>query len=102
MGKSDNPSPILIDGDLIICRCEEITKQQIVDAIYEGYTTVSGIRKRTRAGMGFCQGKTCSELIRQILCQYTDISQEKIIPARARPPVRPLSAGTLAKGGDTI
>jgi hypothetical protein len=52
--------------------------------------------------MGFCQGKTCSELIRQILCQYTDISQEKIIPARARPPVRPLSAGTLAKGGDTI
>ncbi len=90
------------DGDLIICRCEEITKQEIIDAICEGYTTVHTVRKRTRAGMGFCQGKTCGRLIQQLINQYTDFEPAEIDPARVRPPVRPIGSDVFIKGADEI
>lgn len=90
------------DEDVIICRCEEVTKKEIINAIKEGYTTVHDIRKRTRAGMGFCQGKTCSRLLQQIINEYTDIPNEEIEPARVRPPVRPLAVEALIKGGDVL
>ena len=90
------------DGDLLICRCEEITKQEIVDAIMEGYTTVSTVRKRTRAGMGFCQGKTCGRLVQQLINQYAHLAPEEIEPARVRPPVRPISSSVFVKGDDEL
>lgn len=93
---------IVDDGDLIICRCEEITKQEIVDAIREGYTTVQGVRKRTRSGMGFCQGKTCSRLLQQLITEYAGIEAAQTVPARVRPPVRPLSVDIFIKGADEI
>ena len=92
----------LTDGELIICRCEEITKQQVVDAIKEGNTSVSGIRKRTRAGMGFCQGKSCNRQIRQLIAEHTGTSEEQLESARVRPPVRPIPVKTVIKGVDEI
>lgn len=90
------------DGELIICRCEEVTKQEIVDAIYEGYTTIQSIRKRTRAGMGFCQGKTCGRLLQQLIVEYADVNAKDTAPARVRPPVRPLAIDVFTKGADEI
>ena len=99
----ENKKKILVeDGDLIVCRCEEITKQDVIDAIAEGYTTVHSIRKRTRAGMGFCQGKTCGRLIQQLITQYAGIEPSEIEPARARPPVRPIATDVFTKGADEI
>jgi len=92
----------LSDGELVICRCEEITKQQVVDAILEGNTSISGIRKRTRAGMGFCQGKSCSRQIRQLIAEYADLPEQQLEPARVRPPVRPIPVKTVIKGADEI
>lgn len=90
------------DGGLIICRCEEITKQEIVDAICEGYITVNDIRKRTRAGMGLCQGKTCGRLVQQIISQYAGRAEDANFPAKVRPPVRPISSEVFVKGCDEI
>lgn len=55
------------DDDLIICRCEEVTKGDILRAIEDGALTIDGVKKRTRAGMGLCQGKTCQRLVAKIL-----------------------------------
>lgn len=41
--------------DIIICRCQEVTEQEIIDAVHEGATTVDGVKRRTRACMGLCQ-----------------------------------------------
>ena len=90
------------DENLIICRCEEITKLEIKNAIREGYATVNDIRKRTRAGMGFCQGKTCEKLVRQIIEENTDKAAADILPSRTRPPVRPIEACVFAAGCDEI
>lgn len=53
----------------IICRCELITEGEILDSIKGplGATTLDGVKRRTRAGMGRCQGGFCSSRIVDIL-----------------------------------
>lgn len=60
----------------IICRCEKITEAEIVDAIHRncGATTVKGVKKRVRPGMGKCQGGFCSPLVVNILARELGIS----------------------------
>ena len=60
----------------IVCRCEMVTEAEIRDAIHRpvGAGTVDGIKRRTRAGMGRCQGGFCSPRVARI------ISEEKGIP----------------------
>ena len=51
----------------IICRCEGITRGEILDAISRGATTVDGVKRRVGAGMGRCQGNRCAWEIAKIL-----------------------------------
>jgi len=51
----------------IVCRCEHISEGEIVEAIKRGARTIDGIKNRTRAGMGRCQGGFCTPRILQIL-----------------------------------
>lgn len=44
------------DDDIIVCRCEEITKGEIRRAIYDGMYTVNEVKRYIRPGMGLCQG----------------------------------------------
>ncbi len=44
----------------IACRCEFVTEGEILDAIARGARTLDGIKFRTRAGMGRCQGGFCT------------------------------------------
>ena len=87
------------DNDLIICRCEEVTKGEILQAIAEGALTIDGVKKRTRAGMGLCQGKTCQRLVAKILSEATGRPIEEILPSTSRAPVRPVPL-TAFLGGD--
>ena len=75
-----------VHDKIFLCRCEEVTREEIEEAIRDGATTLSGIKKRTHAGMGLCQGRTCRRLISQLLQQKT--SPEQILPPTFRPPVR--------------
>jgi len=86
------------DDDIMICRCEEITLSEIKQAIKEGARDVTGIKRRTRAGMGLCQGRTCEKLVQQIIKEELGIKIEEIGTSTFRPPVRPVTFGTL--GGE--
>jgi len=83
------------DDDIIICRCEEVTLGEIKQAIKEGARDVTGIKRRTRAGMGLCQGRTCEKLVQQILKEELGKKVEEIRTSTFRPPVRPVTFGTL-------
>lgn len=85
------------DG-LIICRCEEVTRQEIEDAIKEDINTVDGIKRRTRSGMGLCQGRTCRRLVSQIIAEKTGKKMGEIAPQTIRPPVRPIKLKSLGEG----
>lgn len=79
-----------VPDDLIVCRCEEVTVGDIKKAIADGAVTVEGIKKRTRAGMGLCQGRTCSKLVSRILGQQTGIKPDEISPDTVRMPIKPV------------
>ena len=84
------------DDDMIICRCEEITKGEIKTAIRNGMLTLNGINRVTRAGMGLCQGQTCQRLVAQIIAEELRQSIADIEPTTARGPVRPLNLAVFA------
>ncbi len=86
------------NGGLLICRCEEVTEEEIRQAIREGARTITGIKRRTRMGMGLCQGKTCERLAARILAEETGQKIEDIELGTARPPVRPTTFGVLGGG----
>ena len=76
---------------LLICRCEEVTEDEVRQAVRDGAHTITGVKRRTRAGMGLCQGHTCSRLVARIIAEETGKPLAEILPATTRPPVRPLS-----------
>lgn len=74
----------------MICRCEEITEEEIRDAIRKfNLGTTDEVKRLTRAGMGLCQGRTCESLIEKIIADETDKKVNELLPLSKRPPVRP-------------
>ena len=86
------------NNDLIICRCMEVSKQEILDAIEDGATTVDGVKRRTKACMGLCQGKTCGRLVQQMVAAGSGQSAADVPPQKSRMPVRPVQISRF--GGD--
>lgn len=83
--------------EIIVCRCEEVTLNQIRDAIKSGHTTLSELRRLLRVGMGPCQGRGCREIILREISKQAKIPIEKLSPAKFRPPSKPIPMG-LVKG----
>ena len=82
----------------IICRCEEITEQEIREAIREfDLKAVDDAKRLTRAGMGLCQGRSCARLTARILSEETNIKLSELYPPSKRPPTRPIEIESLAK-----
>ncbi len=57
----------------VICRCETVTEGEIVEAIRRGARSLDGVKRRTRAGMGRCQGGFCSPRVMEILARELDV-----------------------------
>ena len=64
----------------IICRCEQISEGEILDAIRRplGARDMDGVKRRTRAGMGRCQGGFCAPRVMELLARELGVSQEEI------------------------
>ena len=65
----------------IVCRCEEVSKGEIVDALESPLKvcTVDGIKRRVRPGMGRCQGGFCSPLVIKIIAEHEGIAPEDVL-----------------------
>lgn len=68
------------DYGVIICRCEEISKGEIMDALKSPIPvmTVDGVKKRVRPGMGRCQGGFCMPLVTRIISEYLNVPVEQV------------------------
>lgn len=84
------------EGAVCVCRCEEIDLATIEQAIREGAVTINDIKRRTRAGMGICQGIYCTRAIADIIHERAGIDYDAIESMTARPPARLLSVERLA------
>ena len=79
-----------------VCRCEELTDADLRQAVAAGARTINDLKRRTRAGMGICQGVYCLEHVARVIAEETGTSRERVVPMTSRPPVRLLTLGALA------
>ncbi|MHB8946925.1 MAG: (2Fe-2S)-binding protein [Bacillota bacterium] len=96
-------SPAAIRGgaakspEVIICRCEDITAEEVRKLIADGYRTPDEIKRLSRCGMGQCQGRTCRNLVLQEISAATGRDVKDIPMATFRPPTKPVKLGLFAK-----
>ena len=88
------PAP---DDDMLVCRCEEVTKGEIRQAVHAGMLTIEEIRRFLRCGMGLCQGQTCGRLVKSIMAAELKETPDYVEPASARAPMRPIEMEILGK-----
>lgn len=64
----------------MVCRCEKVTEGEIVDSIKRsvGATNLDAVKRRTRAGMGRCQGGFCSPRVVEILARELKIEPNEV------------------------
>lgn len=87
-------------GDLIVCRCENVTRETLRAALRRAdIETVNQAKKLTRAGMGACQGRTCARALERLLVEEGG-RPAGTEPYLSRPPVRPLPVAALAAVAD--
>jgi thioredoxin reductase len=86
-------------GDTVICRCEEVTFGELDAALDEGLSTVGAIKRRTRIGMGRCQGRYCAPVLDEIVCERFGRSRDEMSGFAPRVPVKPVSIAELAGHG---
>jgi len=86
-----------------VCRCEEVTYEEVLNLIDSGYKNINELRRVARIGMGPCRGVQCRTLLENILKRYANISNEEILEAKNkrrtifRSPVKRITLGEAAK-----
>lgn len=84
------------DDDLLICRCEEISKGEIRKAVHMGLWTMTEIKRFLRPTMGLCQGQICGANVRRIVAKELKIPISELEESTSRPPVRPIEMEVFA------
>lgn len=73
--------------DTIVCRCEDITLEEVEAAIDGGMTHPEELKRFLHVGMGPCQGRTCGRIVTRILAQKTGRKAVDIPATGQRPPL---------------
>ena len=78
----------------VVCRCELVTEAEITEAIDHGAGTLDGIKFRTRAGMGRCQGGFCTSRCMEILSRRLGVPLHEVTKRGGESWIaRPMDAG---------
>lgn len=77
----------------IVCRCHDVTEEDIENAIDSGYDDIETLKRITGITTGHCQGKTCLILALGILSAKTKTRTSN--KPKARPPLDPVTLGSL-------
>lgn len=73
-----------------------MTRADIDGAIADGATTPGAVKRRTRAGMGRCQGRYCEPLVAALLPGTMTNARDELSGLVPRAPVKPMPIGDLA------
>jgi NAD(P)H-nitrite reductase large subunit len=84
-----------LTDDMIVCRCERVTLAEIKAIITAGVRDMNEIKALTRAGMGACGGKTCSDLIKRAFREL-GVPMEEVTDPVPRPLFVEVPLGVLA------
>lgn len=83
---------------VIVCRCEDLTLDDVQHAMEEGYTCFEDLKRFLGLATGPCQGKACVQVAMQLIAERHGIALDEVDLMTFRPPVRPIPFDTLAAG----
>jgi len=83
-------------GETLVCRCEEVTARQVVDAAKLGCPGPNQMKSFLRCGMGPCQGRFCGLTVTEMIARERRVSPAEVGYYRLRFPVKPITLGELA------
>jgi NAD(P)H-nitrite reductase large subunit len=73
-------------GKVVVCRCEDVTLDDVAHAIERGYGDIEGVKRYTGFGTGPCQGKECLAVVAGVIAERTG---QAIEPFTSRQPIAP-------------
>jgi NAD(P)H-nitrite reductase large subunit len=80
----------------MVCYCQDLTVDDLIRAIEEGYDHIETLKRFTGAFMGPCQGKMCAVNVLKLFADKTGQCLEELRVPTMRPPVEPIPLGWLA------
>ena len=86
----------LASTETLVCRCESVSRAAIDAAIGEGARTPGAVKRRTRAGMGRCQGRYCESTIAAMVPVAPAVPRDELFALSPRAPIRPVRIGDIA------
>ncbi len=84
----------------IICLCLDVTEDDIIRAVADGFDDIETLKRYTAVLMGPCQGKSCLGNVLTTFSRVTGTPVDKLRVPTLRPPAYPVMLGELAAGGD--
>ncbi|MFO1161034.1 MAG: NAD(P)/FAD-dependent oxidoreductase [Reyranellaceae bacterium] len=84
------------EGDTLVCRCEEVTAQQVRDTARLGCEGPNQMKAFLRCGMGPCQGRLCGLTVTELIAEARETTPAEVGYYRLRPPVKPITLAELA------
>ncbi len=90
------PSMPRLAATTLVCRCEEVRAGTLRAAIADGAISINDLKRRTRSGMGICQGIYCQRTMAGMISAEAGIAVETILPMTARPPARMIPMAAMA------
>ena len=89
----------LATPETLICRCEELTLTEIEADPEPSSTSIGALKRRTRSGMGRCQGRYCGPILAALSAARQGRALDEAGHWAPRPPVTPIRIGEIV--GDT-
>jgi len=91
------PADIECGGDNhFICTCMDVTRNEAIGSIAEGFDQVETLKRYSSMGMGPCQGKTCHEAVARLTAKDTGLGIDDAAPTTYRPPYNGVKFGLFA------
>jgi len=83
-------------GDTIVCRCEEVSAEQVMETVRLGCPGPNQMKAFLRCGMGPCQGRLCGLTVTEMIASGRGVAPQAVGYYRVRPPVKPITVAELA------
>jgi bacterioferritin-associated ferredoxin len=80
----------LADPQTLVCRCEEVSLEEIGRGFASGVTSLGALKRVTRAGMGRCQGRYCAPVLAELAARRSGRATEESDWFAPAPPFKPL------------
>lgn len=87
------------EDDFVVCRCENVYYSDLIKIMEKGANNSRELKLKSRAGMGFCNSRTCGPLLESMTNDKSNESPH-YVHLRSQPPIRTISLNDLVKGGE--